>query len=60
MGRGWQYGKPTQWPISPPQPTVDVVQLLSMLTAGLRIGTPHINTFSGDATPGQTEVSFEQ
>ena len=31
-----------------------------MLTAGLRIGTPRINTFSGDATPGKTKVSFEQ
>ena len=31
-----------------------------MLVAGLRMGTPRINTFSGDATPGKTEVSFEQ
>ena len=23
-------------------------------------GHPHINTFSGDATPGKTEVSFDQ
>ena len=27
---------------------------------GLRLSTPWINTFSGDATPGKTEVSFEQ
>ena len=26
----------------------------------LGLGTPGINTFSGDATPGKTEVSFEQ
>ena len=31
-----------------------------MLTAGLRLDTPRINTFSGDATPGKTEVFFEQ
>ena len=31
-----------------------------MLTARLRMGTPCINTFSGDATLGKTEVSFEQ
>ena len=27
---------------------------------GLQLGTPCINTFSSDATPGKTEVSFEQ
>ena len=31
-----------------------------MLTAGLRMGTPHTNTFSGYTTPRKTEVSFEQ
>ena len=35
----------------PSQLTSDVSQLLSMLTAGLGMGTPCINTFSGDATP---------
>ena len=34
--------------------------LLSMLAAGLRMDTPRINTFSGDATPGKTEMSFKQ
>ena len=28
--------------------------------AGLRLGTPRINTFSGDATLGKTGVSFKQ
>ena len=28
--------------------------------ARLRLGTPGINTFSGNAMPGKTEVSFEQ
>ena len=31
-----------------------------MLMARLRLGIPRINTFSSDATPGNTEVSFEQ
>ena len=38
--RGWQYGKPVPWLISPPQLTSDVGCLLSTLTARLRIGTP--------------------
>ena len=33
---------------------------LSMLMARLSLVTPRINTFSGDATPGKTVVSFEQ
>ena len=44
----------------PPQAYVDVGCLLSTHVAGLRMGTPGINTFSDDATPGKTEVSFEQ
>ena len=35
-------------------------QLITALTLGLHLGTPKINTFSGDITPGKTEVSFEQ
>ena len=58
-GRGWRYGEHVPWPISPPQLTSDVSQLLTMLTAGQRMGTPHINTFSGDATPRKTKVCFE-
>ena len=57
--RGWRYGEPVQWPVNSPQATADISQLLSMLTAGLRMGTP-INTFSGDATPGKTDVSIEK
>ena len=48
-----------QWPTSLLQVDPDVGQLLSMLTAELRMGIPRINTFSGDVTPGKTEVSFE-
>ena len=51
-GRGWRYGKPVQWPTSLPWVNVDGSHLLSMLTAGLRMGIPRINTFS--------EVSFKQ
>ena len=35
-------------------------QLISALTSGLQIGTPKISTFSGEAAPGKTEVSYEQ
>ena len=35
-------------------------QLITALALGLHWGTPKINTFSGDITPGKTEVSFEQ
>ena len=34
--------------------------LIKTLALGLCLGTPRINTFSGEATPGKTEVSFEQ
>ena len=44
----------------PPWADVDVNHLLSILMAGLRMGTPRMNTFSGDATPGKTKVSFDQ
>ena len=35
-------------------------QLITALTLGLHIGTPKINTFSNDITPGKTEVSYKQ
>ena len=43
-----------------PQAEEDVGHVLSMLAARLKLGTPRINTLSSDATPGKTEVSFEQ
>ena len=58
--RGWRYGEPMPQPIRAPQLTSDVGLPLSMLTARLRMDTPHINTFSGDATPRKTKVSFGQ
>ena len=35
-------------------------QLITALTSGLHLGTPKINTYSSDVTPGKTEVSFKQ
>ena len=35
-------------------------QLITTLTLGLHIGTPKLNTFSSNVTPGKTEVSYEQ
>ena len=35
-------------------------QLITALTLGLHLGTPKINTFSGNITPGKTGVLFEQ
>ena len=34
--------------------------LINTLASGLHLGTLRINAFSGEATPGKTEVSFEQ
>ena len=34
--------------------------LINNLASGLCLDTPRINTFSSEATPGKTEVSFEQ
>ena len=55
----WAAGGPL-WPTRAPCTEDNVGHLLSTLATGLRLGTPRINTFSGDVTPGKTEVSFEQ
>ena len=34
--------------------------LINTLALGLHLGSPRINTFSGKAMPGKTEVSLEQ
>ena len=59
-GRGWGLSEPPPWPTGPPCTEEDVVHLVSTLVGRLRLGTPGINTFSGDATLGKTEVLFEQ
>ena len=57
---GWlPLGPPPQSP-RPAPPNPDVGHLISTLASGLHLGTPRINTFSSKATPGRTEVSFEQ
>ena len=52
-------GPPQQAPC-PALAGSDMGQLINTLTSGLHIGTPKISTFSGDVTPGKTEVSYEQ
>ena len=44
----------------PTQYDEDVGHLINTMATGLQLGTPCINTFSGEAMPGKTEVSFEQ
>ena len=51
---------PQPQPVSPAPAGPDMGQLISALTSGLQIGTPKISTFSGDAAPSKTEVSYEQ
>ena len=58
-GGGVPSGPPPQVPCPVPSGS-DMGQLITTLASGLHLGTPKINTFSGDATPGKTEVSFEQ
>ena len=52
-------GPPPQVP-HPCSSRLDMGQLITTLTSGLHLGTPKINTFSGDVTPGKIEVSFVQ
>ena len=47
-------------PTSPALAGPDIGQLISALTSGLQIGTLKISTFSGEAAPSKTEVSYEQ
>ena len=56
--RGWGPGKPPQQPTGPLEQRRMLITS-SSLAAKLRLGTLRINTFSSDATPGKTEVSFE-
>ena len=58
-GRGVPSEPPLQTPCPAPSGS-DLGQLITSLTSGLHLGTPKINTFSGDVTPGKTEVSIEQ
>ena len=57
----WRVGgqRTTSSPPAPVQPNEDVGCLINTLAIGLQLGTPHINTFSGNAMPGKMEVSFK-
>ena len=57
---GWVPQEPPPWPIRPALADPDMGHLINTLALGLHLGTPRINTFSGEAMPGKTEVSFEQ
>ena len=43
-----------------PQLPLSLAHLINTLVSGLCLGAPWINTFSGEAMPGKTEVSFKQ
>ena len=51
---------PQPQPVSPAPAGPDMGQLISALTSGLRIGTPKISMFSGNAAPGKTKVLYKQ
>ena len=59
-GGGWVHQGPTPKPLRPVLANPDVGCLINTLASALYLGTPRINTFSGEAMPGKTEVSFEQ
>ena len=57
---GWIPQGPPPHPLRPALANPDVGHLINTLALGLHLGTCRINTFSGKATPGKTEVSFIQ
>ena len=57
---GWVPPGPPPQPLRPAPANLDVGHLINTLASGLPLGDPRINTFSGKAMPGKTEVSFEQ
>ena len=59
-GGGWvPLGSPPQ-PLRPALADLDMGHLINTLVSGLHLGPLWINTFSGKAMLGKTEVSFEQ
>ena len=50
----------TSLPPAPGQPDEYIGCLINRLAMELQLCTPQIKTFSGDAMPGKTEVSFKQ
>ena len=56
----WVPQGPPPQPLRPAPADPDMGHLINILALGLCLGTPRINTFSGEPMPGKTEVSFEQ
>ena len=58
----WRMGSPGTTSSTPNSCTAYMVVgcLINTLALRLCLGTPKINTFSGEATPGKTEISFQQ
>ena len=56
--RGWVPQRSPPQPLRPAPADPDVGHLINTLAMGLHLGTHRINTFSGEAMPGKTEVSF--
>ena len=59
LEEGFPLGPPLQAPCPAPSGS-DMGQLITTLASDLHLGTPKINTFSGDVTPSKIEVSYEQ
>ena len=56
----WKVGSSGTTSSAPVLANPDMGHLINTLALGLCLGTPRINTFSGKAMPGKTEVLFEQ
>ena len=56
----WAPQGPPPQSLTPAQLNADVRCFITTLASGLHLGMPRINTFSSEAMPGKTEVSFEQ
>ena len=57
---GWVPAETPLQPLRPAPANLDMGHLINTLALGLHLVAPRIKTFSGEATPGKTEVSFEQ
>ena len=57
---GWVPWGPPPQALRPALANPHVGHLINTLVSGLHLGTPRTNTFSGEAMPGKTEVSFKQ
>ena len=58
--RGWVPPGPPLQPLRPALANPDMGHLINTLASDFPLGTPRINTFSDEAMPGKTGVSFKQ